>query len=72
MIEGPEEGTLELFDLEADPEEKANLAAREPERARAMRAEIAAWRRAHTREQRDPAPLSPEDRARLEALGYAE
>ena len=72
LIEGPEEGTLELFDLEADPGEKANLAAREPERAQGMRGEIEAWRRAHTREKRDPAPLSPEDRARLEALGYAE
>ena len=72
LIEGPEEGSLELFDLEADPGEKTNLAAREPERAHGMRAEIEAWRRAHTRERGDPAPLSPEDRARLEALGYGE
>jgi arylsulfatase A-like enzyme len=72
LIEGPEEGSLELFDLVADPDEKTNLADGEPERTARMRAEIEAWRRAHTREIRDDVPLSPEDRAGLEALGYSE
>lgn len=72
LIEGPEEGTLELFDLESDPEERTNLAEQEPERTARMRGEIEAWRGSHTRTDGADVLLSEEDRARLEALGYAE
>ena len=72
LIVGPEEGTLELFDLETDPKELENLAEQEPERVDRLRAEVEAWRQAHTREVAEDVLPSPEDRARLEALGYAE
>ena len=72
LIEGPGEGTLELFDLETDPGEQTNLAGQEPERTARMREEIAAWRRAHTLEVGDERIPSAEERMRLEALGYVE
>ena len=72
LIVGPEEVTLELFDLETDPKELENLAEQEPERVDRLRAEVEAWRQAHTREVAEDVLPSPEDRARLEALGYAE
>jgi arylsulfatase A-like enzyme len=72
LIEGPEEGTLELFDLASDPKELNNLAGQEPELAARLRAEVEAWRQAHTRAAMEEVLPSAEDRARLEALGYAE
>ncbi|MDG2333110.1 MAG: sulfatase [Myxococcota bacterium] len=72
LIEGPEEGTLELFDLETDPGEKDNLVEGQPERVQAMREEIAAWRRAHTQDAKDGRLPSAEEREGLEALGYTE
>ena len=71
LIEGPDEGTLELFDLEADPGERTNLVEQQPEVSARLRAEIKEWRGTHTRPV-DAAVLSAEDRARLEALGYIE
>lgn len=44
LIENYEDGSLELYDLGADPGERDNLAARHPERAQAMRAKLDAWR----------------------------
>ena len=44
LIEWYEDGRLELFDLVADPFERRDLAAREPERARALRTRMADWR----------------------------
>jgi arylsulfatase A-like enzyme len=37
------EGRTELYNLADDPGEKTNLADRDPDRVRAMRAELAAW-----------------------------
>jgi len=73
LIEGPEEGTLELFDLERDPGERANRVADEPERTEALRGAIAAWRARYgsAGDARVP-PLSDEDRAHLRVLGYVE
>jgi arylsulfatase A-like enzyme len=72
LIHGPEEGTLELFDLESDPEERQNLAAREPERAAELGAMLDEWLLANQRGAQEPVTLSEEDRRRLEALGYIE
>ncbi|AMV40713.1 sulfatase [Planctomyces sp. SH-PL62] len=44
LIEHYEDGRLELFDLAADPGEQTDLAAAQPDRARAMQARLAAWR----------------------------
>ena len=45
LLEFFEDGALELYDLAADLGEQNNLAAREPERAKAMRAALQAWRK---------------------------
>ena len=39
------DGKLELFDIEADPGEKSNLAAREPDRVTQLKAAFDAWRK---------------------------
>lgn len=44
LIENYESGGLELYDLEADIGESANLADREPDRAKAMQKRLALWR----------------------------
>ena len=44
LIESYEDGRLELYDLAADVGERHDLAATQPERARAMRAKLDAWR----------------------------
>jgi arylsulfatase A-like enzyme len=72
LIDGPDEGTLELYDLEADPEERENLAGRERERADRMRARLGEWRRRTDRVNPETAPLTDAERRRLEALGYVE
>jgi len=72
LIEGPEEGTLELFDLERDPAERTNLAGEMPERVEALRGLIAAWRARHDPERRAPPPIPEADRERLRAMGYVE
>jgi arylsulfatase A-like enzyme len=72
LIEGPEEQTLELFDLEADPGETRNLVAEEPERTVELTDLLRDWRQQHRSSAPAPGPISEEDRARLEALGYVE
>lgn len=44
LIEFFDEGTAELYNLKTDLSEKQNLATTEPERLKAMRAKLAAWR----------------------------
>ncbi len=82
LIEGPDEGRLELYDLEADAGERSNVAADHPERVAELAALLEGWRRASAgaREQwraaaGEPATgheLDAAERARLEALGYVE
>jgi arylsulfatase A len=45
LIEHYEDGRAELFDLSADPGESNDLSGSRPDRARAMREKLAAWRR---------------------------
>jgi arylsulfatase A-like enzyme len=70
-IEGSTDGTRELYDLASDPHESLNLAPREPERAAALSREVAAFRSEHERATAG-GDVSPEDRERLRALGYAD
>jgi len=70
-IEALEEGRFELYDLGEDPRERVDLSSLRREQAAAMSALISTWR------ERLEAPaavsdLSDEDRAAMEALGYAE
>lgn len=45
LIEWFEDGALELYNLRTDPEEQKNLAAAEPKRVAALRAELQAWQK---------------------------
>ena len=73
LIVGPEEGTLELYDLVGDPLEKNNVASSEPERVEALLAMIEQWRTEHEPDAMGaPKALSTPDRERLKALGYVE
>jgi arylsulfatase A-like enzyme len=62
----------ELYDLQADPGEKANLAAKEPAKARRYCQALEEWRKARPGLSA-PAPkvaLTPEHEKQLRALGY--
>lgn len=82
LIQAPEEQTVELYDLERDAAERENRASAEPERVAALQALIDAWRsdadakrrawRGASGEPDERRELDPEERARLEALGYVE
>ena len=82
VIDGPHKlirdlrGGIELYDLEADPRETANLAGGGAAAIEtALRAELESWRLAH-RAGSGPSPsrveLTEEERARLRSLGYLE
>jgi hypothetical protein len=70
-IEGEEEGTRELFNLDEDPGERVNRYDASPDVAEQLRTSLQAWRRAADRN-RMPGTISPEDRERLRALGYTD
>jgi arylsulfatase A-like enzyme/Tfp pilus assembly protein PilF len=59
-----------LYDREADPEEKNNLAAANPEQLEVMNRELAVLEQAMVPHVAAEVDLSPEDVARLAALGY--
>jgi arylsulfatase A-like enzyme len=70
-IEAPDEGTSELYDLEADPEERNNVAEEQPDVAASLSELVATWH-AEQRAVAPPAPeIEPEVLEQLEALGYA-
>jgi arylsulfatase A-like enzyme len=78
LIESPrEERGLELYDLAADPQERANSAPREPVTRDALAGRLSAWRDGLRPPEAlalpaSPAPADDEVRRRLEALGYVE
>ncbi len=68
------ERRIELYDVAADPREQRNLSTLQPERASRMLETAEAYQR-WARQQANPevpAEISPEDEARLRALGYLE
>ncbi len=67
-------GRSALFDLRADPGERRDVSASQPELARALRKELAAWSVEQDRRLRAAreVELPEEERERLRALGYAE
>jgi arylsulfatase A-like enzyme len=68
LIEAPEDGVTELYDLASDPGELRNVAAEQPDRTRELKALLLDWVRlapAFSRQE-----VSLEDAARLRALGY--
>jgi len=67
-------GSARLFDLESDPGEQRDVSRLQPERARALERELRAHVEALGAYQRTvvSAPVDPEMRARMEALGYVE
>lgn len=71
-IEGAEEGTKELFDLDADPGEGSNLYSKLPEKAAALALQLESWRLSHTPDGLVQVPVSNEDEQRLHALGYVD
>ena len=66
-------GTLELYDVRSDREERDDVAAREPAVVARLAAALEAWREAHaTPAPVVPASIPPERVRDLRALGYAE
>lgn len=61
----------ELYNLAADPHERANLYAKDPARARTLKGELRALLASHAPKQpASPASISPRTRALLASLGY--
>ncbi len=60
-----EEGTKELFDLDADPGEGSNLYSKLPKKAAALASQLESWRQSHTPAGLVQVPVSDEDKQRL-------
>ncbi len=69
LIDAPEDGVTELYDLAADPGELQNLSAEQPDRTGRLKKLLADWARLARAFSRPD--LATEDIARLRALGYA-
>jgi arylsulfatase A-like enzyme len=72
LIVGEEEGTRELYDLAADPDESRNLYEEQPETVARLTQMLETWRALVARESGGAAEFSEADRRQLEALGYTE
>ena len=71
-VVGPDEGVRELYDLSADPGELYDLAETRPEVAQRLDQRIARWLAGARKPPAEPPEPSPQDRDRLEKLGYVE
>ena len=71
-VDGPEEKTRELFDLEADPKEQTNRFGQAPKETDALAAHVEAWRAGRSGPAGQKLDITPEERERLRALGYTE
>jgi len=69
-IEGREEGTKELFNLESDPRETTNLYDAAPEKADELGSQLEGWVRAHMRARSVQGRIPKEDLSRLRKIGY--
>ena len=77
LIRAMKTGTIELYNLENDPEERENLASSDPDTARELLTALenwtASWPSDFSRQQAsEPAELDPAIQAELEALGYVD
>jgi len=64
------DGRRQLYDLDRDPEEQTNLAERNPDLAAAMAHRITEFLRVRQRVSAPDRPPTPEEKRRLQALGY--
>jgi len=67
---GQQEDYWELYDLEADPDERVNLVDQQAERLEELKRLLEDWNRLGTIDEPDPIELSEEDKEKLRALGY--
>lgn len=70
-IEGKQEEIRELFDLQRDPGESINLVQAEPKIADDLARTLESWKRGQLRAASE-ATISPENLAKMQALGYVE
>jgi arylsulfatase A-like enzyme len=71
-IEGFQENTKELFDLENDPNELINLYDNFPKKSLELASKLQEWKQENTRANSNRGQISKEDSSRLRSLGYVE
>ncbi len=71
-IDGPDENTKELFDLEQDPGELNNIYAFFPDQANSLAEKLERWRKDFTSTKPAQTVIQPEDIEKLKSLGYVE
>ncbi len=69
-IEGDEERTKELFNLDEDPQEVRNVFDQFPDQTAQLARRLAQWKRASATGTSTPGTIADEDIQRLRALGY--
>jgi hypothetical protein len=65
-------GAEELYDLAADPAERANLAGDQPAVREELRAAVAAWTRAYPLALPEEGPINERLKETLRSLGYVQ
>jgi hypothetical protein len=71
-IEGKEEKTKELYNLEDDPLELKNLRGTLSEKVAEFSSHLKEWKKAHSMASSVSSEISQEDVLRLKSLGYVE
>ena len=71
-FETPEEGPPELYDLEADPRERRNVAKQNAETTRELSRLLRAWRDEQRHDDSEPSEIPDDVRQKLEVMGYVE